>query len=283
MGILLQGLFYTVASTAWVDELRDPRREYSPWVFLFGLLFTIGGYWRFRQTARRWEFELGVVDYERRRIERMLHPVRRMWKGRIRQILLWTPSAVAGFVLFFLPVATHVLHLGSSYLPHYDIPIPWTIEVHVLSAYLPPENGLVEAFVRNSGVGRYGAVLFWRLDPITSRMGFGTDSEGRVREAGGLVGMKKMVRAGSSSLTCWHSSWPRDPGLFSVNCELSSAIAAQSLYAYFTGQEADLPLFYSILSGITKRLSSSACAPPIGGSDTARDGAPRRSARIRQS
>lgn len=211
--------------------------DYGPAYFACLALY-FASLWVYIRETQNWEMAYDVAAYQRGRTRRWLP-----------KALIWAPSIIATFVLVFSPVASHITHLGSEYLPRYRIPIPWTI-----AAYSYPDDfladgcGLVVAQVRNAGKGRYGVLFFWEKDTVTSLMAFGSwPRDGADNfEPGSEDAVTKEIFLGSTTLICRQQR-------VSIFCQTAAGAGKLSMYARFEGAETDLPIFYSILDGITPR------------------------------
>jgi hypothetical protein len=118
--LLLLGVVLSFAVAVYFD---------SGWTFCVGLLLTVVEFFRFRRRTRLWKIKYDAEGFEIGQAERRLHPSRARFRRIVGRTLLWVPSAIAAFVLFFFPVATHAFHPLSQYLTHYRIPIRWTFTV----------------------------------------------------------------------------------------------------------------------------------------------------------
>jgi hypothetical protein len=98
--------------------------------------------------------------------------------------------------------------------------------------------------------GRYGTVLFWEKQPITSNLIFGNahfafDSE----PASGDV-FTKVLRLADITLICQERL--SILGWMGASCQTPEDLGEFNFYANFWGVEDDLPLFYSTLAGVTR-------------------------------
>ena len=57
--------------------------------------------------------------------------------------LVWIPSALALFVLLFLPVASHAIAPLSGYFAQHRIPVPWNVLVGKVLLLQPEMEGLL--------------------------------------------------------------------------------------------------------------------------------------------
>jgi hypothetical protein len=173
VGVFLLGLVLSVTLEAFFGYIGGS--DIASLTFISGLVLTIVGLFLFRRRNRAWKIEYDAVGWELSQAERKLHPTRFKYKRIAKRILVWVPSAIAAFVLFFFPVATHVSHPRSHWLPHYRLPIPWTAAV--LPVYQVP-NAVI-AIVTSSEAGRFGLTPFWdgeRPFSLVTFLGWGVHS-----------------------------------------------------------------------------------------------------------
>jgi hypothetical protein len=241
VGVIVFGLFLlfpAAVGAGFVHHfLGDSGIAYFACLSLF-----VAGLWAYVRDTQKWEFESDIAEYQRGRT-----------RSRTAKVLIWIPSLIAAFVLFFYPVASHLRHPGSQYLTHYRIPIPWTVAVHSFPEFLElVPHEMVDAHVRNSGRGRYGAVLFWEKQPITSNLVFGNAHfEFGSGPASGDVFIK-VLHLADITLICREVQSSSLPGWMGVSCQTPGDLGEFNFYARFWGVGDDLPFFYSILSGVTR-------------------------------
>lgn len=207
------------------------------------------------------------IGWARSRAERRLHPVR--WKCRriALHILVWIPSLAAGWVLFFFPIATHLVHPSSQYLQHYRVPIPWTFMIIPVPGPLEDTSGYYVIGSR-TGMGRFGLSPTHLLLPplyifrekqlswITFMNYPGYSLEATVDDAKTKgVDLRVLTRkfgVGSAELTCWQFRpySPRGLAGWSVFCRTTANIPRNDFSATFNGREEELNTFYDIVGGI---------------------------------
>ena len=109
---------------------------------------------------------------------------------------------MAAFVLFFFPIASHLMFPTSHYLRHYRIPIPWTVTVLSLSS-LAPGIECIQALVGSNGITRLGdpesvfsssMSFFSRTDVET----FGYNPQRLAPQA-----LRRDFQARDLTLSCW--------------------------------------------------------------------------------
>lgn len=265
VGVLGLGFVVSIALGAFVHELIG----LGFFAFCSGLLVTSVGFLMILRRHRTARFEYDVVGWEIARADRKVHPRCDRVKKVVWRILVWVPSAVAALVLFFFPVASHLLHPSSRYLRHYRIPIPWTVTIlsPVFSQpELAPESNLVEAFVSNSAWGQFGVTPFWGRKGLSSTMGFmSVNPHGRVGynnqptlaiRRGAADVTRREFQLGNVTVACWQyvlrhrPGYPYRTGPWEVSCSTSEDVHEFNLRAWFYGEDSDLPIFYKTIEGV---------------------------------
>lgn len=282
IGVLYFGLFFSAAlagtiagvAATWFDSRwNNAAAPVVLFGFLTGLVLTGLGFAAMRRKTRRWEIEWDAAAWVLSRAERRLHPARARCKRIARRILVWAPSAIAAGVLFFLPVATHVVHPGSRYLRHYRVPIPWNVTV--FSSASPRFGcGWIVALASSSGKGRYGVTPFWiwKSEQLSSEMLFeARRPEADAFEFNGKRAVPRRRRAAQESqrefqlggvgFTCrqsvnqdhygaWIGGSGGEPLWWNVECVTPVGVRERNLHAWFVGREEDVPVFYKIIEGV---------------------------------
>ncbi len=266
-GALLLGVVISFSLAVYVDELLKPREEIVPLGTLFaGLVLSVVAATVLRHKHRARKFAYDVASWEVIHDERKLHPRRARAKRLALQTLPWSPSIFAAFWLFFFPVASHLFHPGSQYLRHYRVPIPWGVTVFSMPGLAREGTNWVEALVMNRGRSTFGMTPNWRREEPSSIMTFGNLEPGYSysldsrptafgRQFLHLTKMELHLR--DVPLVCWqYEQQPATHGLYvigpwEVQCGTTDAARERNLYARFSGEAADLPLFYRIIEGVT--------------------------------
>ena len=256
IGVLLVGLFLSAMLAVVLD---------SPYAFFAGLVASVGCFALVLRTTRKWKFEYDVEGERLEREERQLHPRRTKYTRAARRFLIWVPSTIAAFVLFFFPVATHMMFCGAGRLVHYQVPVPlsWTI--------LPSFGAgrqFVTGFVGSTSSERYCIMAFWKLRPYASLTFFwGPNPEApfvflhkrtdeRVNASTDVS--SRDFSLGRTTLTCWEYLPPHHwrawdllpPGYWEVECETPTEERARGFYASFSGRKEDIPSFYAVVSKV---------------------------------
>jgi hypothetical protein len=218
--------------------------------FWIGLWSSAAALFVLNRKALRWRAAYEAEGYRLRKIERQAHPRRARIKGRVGRIAIWLPSAIACFVLFFFPIASHVLFSSSRCLPRYRVPLPWTVTVFSWS--LSPGLEVAEAFI-----GRSRITDFRNLESaFSSRIGFLVRTDGlEERHPAWEVpsqAISRDVQAGDLHFVCWQ--YPtRGMGFWWARCDAVTDFKRPGLDASFFGRESDLGLFYRIVGNIRPR------------------------------
>ncbi len=206
--------------------------------------------------TRAWKFGYEVEGWYAEREERRKHPSRVRWMRRLRRGLIWVPSGIATFVVFFFPVATHVVFPTAGRLEHYRVAVPlkWTI--------LPRMYG--EAHSNMSALmtsGKFGQFWFWRDMQENGVAAF----ESRVRENAFAVldaktetGANAVTNAkrrdfmlGRTPLTCWDFEWRWHVySHWEVRCTTGAGETARAFSASFYGGKEEVEGFYEVVGRI---------------------------------
>jgi hypothetical protein len=263
LGSVFNDYFYSRGDFGLGDEVASV-------VFLFGLLLTTVGFAVLLRKHRSWKLEYDAVGWALTQAERRLYPTRARLKRIILRTVLWAPSAVAAFVLFFFPVATHVVHPGRL-LRDYYVPIPWTFTI---LQWLSPTDSYssVNVIVSSSGKGRFGITPFpigpLRQDPpLLSHFDFESNSNARpfdfetaaANSDDATQVVTRQFRLDDAALTCWQYRprrprhalyWPASGFSWYVLCAGPASGGRQNFQAIFRGREEDLQSFYQIIEGV---------------------------------
>jgi hypothetical protein len=167
--------------------------------------------------------------------------------------LLWLPSIFAVWVLVFLPLATHVTHPSSHYLPGYRIPIPWTwTAVPVCFG----DTCWVDAVISSKGRGRFGVTPFWPTTQL-SMVSFGTTKSDYAASDWKPEGVSHLTEVdlniGNMPFRCWQYVSQNDLfnrqliGLGADVMAWNVVCSNGTFYASFFGRAEDLPAFYNVL------------------------------------
>lgn len=217
--------------------------------------------WTVRRRNHCWKIEYDAVGWELGRAERRLHPDRVRLRRCVGWILLCVPSGIAAFVLFFSPVATHLLQPRSRFFEHHRIPIPWTYAV--IGVPGPINSSYFFAFGSDKGVARFGVTRFTNLEQLSYMTFFAQipfdESSPRTASAiprGTTLVLSREFQLGEVALHCrqffdqsehrWAGTGP-----VVVSCDTPSRQGQKNLHVSFHGHEHDLATFYKVLEGVT--------------------------------
>jgi hypothetical protein len=258
LGILFLGFLLSVA---FGGSLAFIGSNLAGFAFYFGLLLTAVVFFLFRRKNRPWKIEYEATGWILSQAERKSHPTRAKYKRIIQRALLGLPSATAAFVLFFFPLASHLIHPHWRYSSAYRVPIPWIVTV------LFPTGGDVVGLLSSSGPGRFGVTPFWGREQLFSLMTFAgwtadvfVPDQARPPE-GAVQPYSRHFNVGSTGVNCWQYLPPlgkrfrgalgaKLSGDWMVACETPFDVR-EHFYASFHGSEEDLPTFYKIVAGVT--------------------------------
>jgi len=187
-------------------------------------------------------------------VRRARHPVR----TKCVRVLVCVPSMVAAVVLFFFPVATHIVHLRAHYLGHYRVPIPWNLAVFSSPEVFWARN-YVWALARSDDRARFGvtsygepssAIEFGFIDPDYDAIRFNARYSGSWHPA--AQEFSRDFRLNGVAFRCWQYQYGHfGGGAWSISCKTPLEARWLNLYAGFLGREEDIPIFYRIIEGIT--------------------------------
>ena len=256
VAVLLFGLAISLALAIYFASGENSDAAATP-ILLAGSCLTILGLFMFRRKTRGWKIEYDAAGWARTQAERRTRPIYARYKRIVQRTLLCVPSAVAAFVLFFLPVVSHMTHPRSRYLKHYRVPIPWTMLVLSQLGSLQ-EYSFVRAYTgASSDPGRFGFMPFWEPAQLYSLMVFGSVPPGATtfefnhkQRVAGRGEPSREFRFGDAALTCWQNFNTRRPH-WEVACDTPPEVHEQNFYAMFYGREEDIPVFYRIIEGVT--------------------------------
>jgi len=262
-GILILGFYLSLFSGAIVAFAFEFAGESAVgWGFLcgaiLGLVLTVVGFRAVRRKNRPWKIEYEADRRELERAERKTHPTRARCKRIAKRVLVCMPSLVAALVLFFFPVATHIVHLRAHYLGHYRVPIPWNLAVFSSPEVFWARN-YVWALARSDDRARFGvtsygepssAIEFGFIDPDYDAIRFNARYSGSWHPA--AQEFSRDFRLNGVAFRCWQYQYGHfGGGAWSISCKTPLEARWLNLYAGFLGREEDIPIFYRIIEGIT--------------------------------
>ena len=262
---LFVGFILSVSFAASLDYL-DSRLD----IIGFLLGFSIVGavlVWSRRKTEK-WTIAADASHWLAYRSWRRLHPRRAKYLRILQRSLLCFPSLCGAFVLFFLPVASHILYSGVPLVPHYHVstPLNWLI-------IKSPGNNLTRTFFSNQSAARYGFTPFWFNEVMPSGATFSTSdpasSDGWSRPQSEIASghtthdAVREFQLGPVTVTCYeyrltnNNNGGFSPSISSLAVLWESLCSTQSngvdynLRAAFLGHREDLSAFYRVLNSAT--------------------------------
>ncbi len=188
--VALVGFIFSFGLSFAVGLYLDARQVLYPsksvlmlLAFGSGLLLTSVVCLVIRRKVGPWKATDDLTTWVRLKAVGQLHPARMRYKRSAKRVALWLPSLIAGTVLFFFPVATHLIHPSSRYVRHYRIPIPWTFTT-ASSPGPPSDYSFVDVFAATTGRGRFGMTPFllpidWGEPEPVALMIFGAEPDGK--------------------------------------------------------------------------------------------------------
>jgi len=263
-GLLFFGFAISLVAAKLLDSSEN---EFAVIGFFSGLLLTIVGWLTLRCKTRRWKIEQDAAQWMASRPFGKKYPRRAKFLRIAHRWLLWVPSACAAFVLFFLPVASHVPLAGRSLVPHYNLSTP-------LSWMVIPTGGRYNPFVRTffsgEGAARFGMTSMWLIPSTPSDATFSI-GDPRVREEDwslqeselasfhGTHLAEREFKMGTITMKCWEysheygysaevlRSMRRPAVVWEVICLTEPNRVDFNLRASFFGREEDIPAFYRVV------------------------------------
>ncbi len=248
VGVFLLGLIGSEA-LAFLAGVMSGSSNVAGAAFYAGFLMSGLGLFLYRRKTRAWKISYDAEGYLISKAERESYPVRAKLKRLLGRTLIWAPSAIAAFVLFFFPVASHLLFPTSHSLPQFHVPIPWSATV-----FGSPYRGLywIQAYVGSTDIAGIGDHTFSSLMSFSTRTEIETIDYGFGRDPvwmGGPHSARRDFRIGDLVLSCWQYPARRKP-LWAVECQTPASVKNRNLYASFFGQQSDLSIFYHVVEGI---------------------------------
>jgi hypothetical protein len=244
VGIVVLGYVLTVVAAVYLESVL---------AVMVGLTLTITCLVLVRRRTRKWKIASDATAFTADSIFRKAHPSRAKYLRTMRRLLLVFPTTWAALVLFFFPVASHVVYPGTHLVPHYRIstPINWT-----LISGGDGRRTMVWAFFSGKGSRRWGLTPFWSERSALSSAIFGTSSpEDEYRwwhPVTETAITKTSFKMGSIEIECGeyqrHFSSSVDPPLlWEVLCSTHPDHRHFNLHAAFLGHKEDMASFYRVL------------------------------------
>jgi len=249
-----EGLVFVVCYvSSWVaiglllDYLYDHSTPIITLAFPGAVLVAFAAVRPLRRRTRSWKIAYDAEGYLLSKAERQCHPTLVRYKRLATSVLVCLPSVIAAFVLFFLPVATHLAHPSSHYLPHWIIPIPWNLQIHRWPEY----NYVVALSSGNPHTRDFGltstslsSAMHFHSVPATEWAEQQRDRERHPRDS---PPNERWFSPGGVRISClqdrYYEAWR-------IDCETPGDAGELNLSALFLGSEEDIATFYQIIKGL---------------------------------
>lgn len=196
---------------------------------------------RLRARHLEWKIQYDAAKYEWQRARKRAFPERFRWRSRAARIMVWFPSLLAAFVLFFLPLASHLLYIGGVHLGPYKLTVPW-------NALILPVP-FVQSVMVFTGDDQLGVTPSFRGNRLSSGMTFSVYPENAQLLEHDPT---REFKLGRGVLRCWEDDRP--VRFRRISCRTSNPDHVPDLGAWFVGEAARVPLFYQILAGTQTAL-----------------------------
>ena len=234
-------------------------------VFILGFPLVCAAVVWFRRKTGKWMIAADAEAFLVHRSWQQLHPRRAKYYRDVRRSIVWLPSILGAFVLFFLPVASHIVCFGGQVVPHYRVSFP-------LNWLVIKSQGMVWAFFTEEGASRYGLTTIWFNHRMPSSGVFLTrspkDADTWSRPASELSNGHTHVavrefRLGMITASCYEyrkmygkipeasSGILSPPVLWASDCFTHPNGIDYNLSSSFFGHREDLPAFYKVLDSAT--------------------------------
>ena len=245
VAVLFFGSIIALAGGSVIGIVFDsPFAGLLPFFGLIALLLYL--FFRLSKKHRPAKILYSAAKYERSHALAKSCPRRARWIHLATRLTVSFPSALAAFVLFFFPIASHMFYPAGTHLGSYRVPIPWNIivlsgrvygDAHAAMAYTSVEEnplGLPRHILSN----RFSAGMDFIARPTTPANEPLSRSFPPTRE----------FKLGMQILACWESA-SHYRSLSKIDCDTSGP-GQLSLHASLLGAPNQVPVFYRILSGI---------------------------------
>ena len=262
---LFFGFMFSMGFAVYLDSLGS---KFAPVAFLLGFSLICAALVWFRRKTGKWTIAADAIAWLADRSWRQLHPRRAKYFRILQRFFLWFPSLCSTLVLFFLPVASHILYSGTHLVPHYHVSTP-------LNWLMIKSSGdiAVWTFFSNQGAARYGftpilfnhsmpsSAIFFTSDPASSDRWRRPESELANGHTTHLA--VRQFQLGMITATCYEyrhtynnaagssSSILTPPVLWESLCSTQPNGVDYNLRASFLGHREDLAAFYDLLNSAT--------------------------------
>jgi hypothetical protein len=261
---LFFGFAFSMGLADYVDSIGG---KFAPAMILIGFALVCATLVWFRRKTGKWTITADANAWLAHRIWGQLHPSGARCLRVFQRSFIWLPNLCAAFVLFFLPVASHIWHFGTYLAPHYrfSTPLNWLI-------IESPGGNFTWTFFGNQGAARYGLTPNWFTHSMPSNAAFITGSregsDGWSRPEGELASghtthiAMRQFQLGRTTAACYEYRHTygcgatsafilTPPVLWESLCSTKPNGVDHNLRASFFGHEEDLPAFYEMLNSAT--------------------------------
>jgi hypothetical protein len=263
---LFFGFIFSMGFAGYLDSLGS---KFASVAFLLGFSLTGAALVWFRRKTGKWTITADATAWLAHRSWRHLHPRRAEYLHILQRSFLWFPSLCSALVLFFLPVASHILYPGTHLVPHYrlSVPLNWLV-------IKSPGDIEVRTLFSNQGAARCGFTPIWFNHSMPSGAIFITSdpgsSAGWSRPESELASghtthlAVRHFQLGMITATCYeyrytynNAASPSSSSIFTPPVLWESLCSTQpngvdyNLRVSFLGHREDLPAFYELLNSAT--------------------------------
>ena len=261
---LFFGFIFAAVLAAYLNSLGS---RFALLALVLGFTLICAAVVWFRCKTEKWSIAADAKAWLGYRSWRKLHPRCAKYLRILQTISLLLPAACSMLVLFFLPVASHIVYSGTG-VPHYRVaaPLNWLI--------IKSSDGIfLVAFFSNHGAAQCGLTPIWFNHRMPSNSVFYTSDPKHADEwwrpnhelATGHtthVGVRR-VQVGVLTATCYeykhiysdgadHPSSTLYPSVYWESlCSTQPNGIQYNLRAAFFGDREDLPAFYEVLNSAT--------------------------------
>ena len=256
---LFVGLVVCLSFSVYLDDMD---LKFGPVVFVLGFSLVCAAWIWIRRKTEKWTTAADAEVFLAHRYWRRLHPGRAKYVRSVRRSLVWLPSIFAAFVMFFLPVASHLFYLGRSIIPHYRVSVP-------LNWLVIESQGSGWFLFSEEGAARYGLTPIWFNRRMPSGVVFLTSdpehgsgwwrperelASGHTTYVGAKDFRLGMITANCHEYRHIYGDAPESssgiltpPVLWESLCATHPNAVSYNLRTAFFGHQEDMPTFYKLL------------------------------------
>ena len=262
LAFLFFGFIFSVSFAVYLYSIGT---KLAPAAFLLGMAVVCAALLWFRRKTGKWTIGADANAWLAHRRWGQLHPRYARYLRILQRSFIWFPSLCAAFVLFFLPVASHIWHSGTYLAPHYRFSTPWNWLI-----IKGQGDNFAWTFFSNQGAARYGLTPIWFNHAIPSMASVITSAPGDSygwNESELATGHTthfavRQFRLGMTTATCYedrntYGDAPTSSAILTPSvlresdCYTKPNGVDYNLRAGFIGHQEDLPAFYDMLNSAT--------------------------------